>query len=337
MFPLIKAKGGEWVTLMKTATLGGSANTLTAGSSTVTLLYETPTGDINITYYNVTGAPDEVYVDGTNVASSLTSGTPGHIATYPVGYSQVVYNVTLTWTNNTKVVVNSIAMNDSYFSTPGTNNPNRLGVLVKQEKDNATTKDVIFVPTGKEASYYYINIGTPQFSGSYGSGQLQSDSSVTQYVNQYGTFVEYDSDNNGLVTIKYPDTQAIATVAFGSNPTFSVATGTAGTYDAAIKITSPVAKLASEIEGAYPDLSTLDKDLILVGGPCANSLVAKLMNVSNSEPECYQSFTYSTGIIKEYTDAFGSGQKALVVAGLTADDTRNLAAKVMQGTLSFEA
>ena len=42
-------------------------------------------------------------------------------------------------------------------------------------------------------------------------------------------------------------------------------------------------------------------------------------------------------MIKEYEDAFGSGQKALVIAGVNGDDTRALAARALSGTLDYEA
>ena len=96
----------------------------------------------------------------------------------------------------------------------------------------------------------------------------------------------------------------------------------------AVKITKPVAKFANEVSTA-----SLTSDLILVGGPCANSLVATLMAADNVT--C-ASWSFSKGVIKEYATAFGSAQKALVVAGTNAADTRSLAADVMAGTLSFQ-
>jgi S-layer protein (TIGR01564 family) len=121
-------------------------------------------------------------------------------------------------------------------------------------------------------------------------------------------------------------------VGIGSNPRFSVS-GEAGTVQAAYQITTAIAKLASEVNTA-----TLNRDVILVGGPCANNLVATLFNVATTYPECAADFTgLSDGIIREFTNAFGSGQKALVVAGVTADDTRALATRVLGGDLAHEA
>jgi len=160
-----------------------------------------------------------------------------------------------------------------------------------------------------------------------------TDNSVTEYYDRYGTQVKFDSDNQGLVEITYPDNQALAELAVGSNPTFATS-GSGGTVETAVKIKNPVAKLASEINTA-----SLSGDLILVGGPCVNSLVATLvangeLAVTGETLTC-DGWTPSTGIIKEVANAFGSGKKALVVAGSQADDTRALAAMVMKGTLDY--
>jgi S-layer protein (TIGR01564 family) len=157
-----------------------------------------------------------------------------------------------------------------------------------------------------------------------GSDTMTSDNSVTEYYDRYGTYAMYDSDSQGLVEITYPDNQAIAKIAVGTAPTFGTS-GTGGTVETAVKIKNPVSKLASEINTA-----SLSGDLILIGGPCANSLVAELVEdgslTATGETLTCAGWTPTKGIIKEVSDAFGSGQKALVVAGTTADDTRSLAA-----------
>ncbi|RLJ08672.1 MAG: hypothetical protein DRP16_00925, partial [Candidatus Aenigmatarchaeota archaeon] len=162
------------------------------------------------------------------------------------------------------------------------------------------------------------------------SDTMESDNSITLYGDRYGTMISYDSDNQGVVEISYPDEQATAMVAVGSDPTFTTGTS-GGTYEAAVQITSPVAKLDTEV-----DTGSLNADLILVGGPCVNTLVATLLAQDNITCDTWN---FTKGIIKEYTDAFGSGRKALIVAGTSADgkDTRDLAAMVMAGTMSYEA
>jgi hypothetical protein len=162
-----------------------------------------------------------------------------------------------------------------------------------------------------------------------------SDNDIDVSGDRYGTFVSRNSDSQGTVDLYYPDNQVVMAVGIGANPVFSVS-GEAGTVQVAYKITSPIAKTADEISTP----SSLTRDVILVGGPCVNALVATLMDVSMNWPACGEAADLaglSEGIIKEYADAFGSGQKALVVAGIDGTDTKALAAKALAGTLDYEA
>jgi len=210
-------------------------------------------------------------------------------------------------------------------------------VLVLEEKakdaNNNDVQDAIIVTIADgSGSGVDLTIQAPLLTATGASTGYtkESDNSVTVYADRRGTMVEHDTDSQGLVTITYPDEQATANVAVGPDPQFSVA-GEAGTVEQAIKITTPVAKLDNEINTA-----SLTGDLILIGGPCANKLVAQLAEDETTGIPACDAWDLSKGLIKEVTNAFGSGKKALVVAGTTADDTRELAAKVMQGVLSFE-
>jgi hypothetical protein len=150
-----------------------------------------------------------------------------------------------------------------------------------------------------------------------------------------GTYVVEDVENE-IVTVYTPEEPTPVYVGVGSNPSFAAGEGTAGgTVKQAVQIKNSVSKMESEINTA-----TLDRDLVLLGGPCANSLVAELLEMSATRPACSTEFTaeYPTeGVIKVVSDAFGSGQKALVVAGVDRTATRALAVKVMQGTVTYDA
>jgi flagellar hook assembly protein FlgD len=160
-------------------------------------------------------------------------------------------------------------------------------------------------------------------------------SNVYRGMTSYGTLVETDTDAD-TAKIWYPGKRpAYANVALGGNPVITVGGATGGTVDQAVKVTQPIAKFASEITSP----STITSDLILIGGPCANSLVATLMETTAAT--CLADWNaynggITEGLIKEFTNAFGSGKKALVVAGTNAADTRAMAAKVMQGTLAYQ-
>ena len=66
--------------------------------------------------------------------------------------------------------------------------------------------------------------------------------------------------------------------------------------------------------------SYTDKNLIIIGGPCANKAAAAVMNVSMTQPECSKGFSPGEGKILLYDH--GNGNSALVIAGYDAVDTR---------------
>lgn len=306
VFPLVMLQKGEWLTFFDKDTrvpVTDAANTL----------IELPTG----TLY--------VYSDGTNitVGDGTTNSTEGS-TTGPIAFTigTVTYNVTGADNSGSPYVDISVASDTSgtEIAYPG--------VLLLEENDDQSNKNAVIVSVNGDSSNY-MTINTPVFTSSVSLQTWESDSSVSSGGDYYGTFVIYDSDNQGKADIYYPDDQAIAGVGVGSNPTFSVGTTTAGgKYNEAVPITNPVAKLASEI----PQDSTLSQDLILVGGPCANPIVEKLLSeawnktsacdywLSGEDPD----LAAGNGLIKVVEDVFGSGQKALIVAGTNAEDTRAL-------------
>ena len=287
VFPLIKAKGGEWITLTTNVTI------------TDGVTYELPTNS-----------------SFTFDISTMNGTTPQ--------YGRVEYYIS-SENSGTTATLSLADGSGNQIGTPA--------VLILEEKGKDTSnnevKDAIIVKVqdGSGAGVD-LTISTPILTAATkSSATMESDNSVTMYMDRYGTTVKYDSDSQGLVEITYPDEQSVAVVAVGSDPKFTTAAG-GTTVETAVKITEPVAKLDTEI-----DTTALTGDLILVGGPCVNTLVAELLK----DTVTCETWAYTTGIIKEVENAFGSGHKALIVAGTTKDDTRSLAAKVMKGTLSFEA
>jgi len=204
----------------------------------------------------------------------------------------------------------------------------KAAVVVVEEKDAASTRNaitqVIEVESGT-SNKVQIDGTAPVFTGTATTAQKTTDTKVKKYLDLYGTLVTTNTDGQGTVTIAYPDEQVIAKLAIGADPSFSAAAGGEEILSA-VKITSPVAKLASEVSSTAPGA-----DLILIGGPCANSLTAAVLG---ADEQC-SNWPYTTGIIKEVTGAFTDGSKALVIAGTTADNTRSLAADAMAGTLAY--
>jgi hypothetical protein len=212
---------------------------------------------------------------------------------------------------------------DELYTISGSNDPTPS--VINTTASYSTTAGMRLTPTVGAASPYQV--GT---------------NNEWKYVTNYGSYMYITGDNNGKnnVEINNPGTRAApANIAIGTNPVITTTAGAAGgTYNAAIPITNPVAKFASEITAD----STLDKNIVFVGGPCANDLVKTLLNDAwNTTNSCdYWLNTHETlknsgnGLIKIVEDVFGSGKKALIVAGTYGSDTRNLIAnKVIKPTV----
>jgi hypothetical protein len=151
------------------------------------------------------------------------------------------------------------------------------------------------------------------------------------YRDHYTTYgVEVDDVANNArvdrVVLKVPTTQLKGVVAIGKD--ISVG-GTAGSsYSEANPIKTAVAKLDSEVG----DTDKSEKNIVLVGGPCANTLVRTLLE--STAATCLSDFedmgyTSGSAMMKFVEDAWGTGKAALIVAGYDAADTRN-ACSVLQ-------
>jgi len=104
-----------------------------------------------------------------------------------------------------------------------------------------------------------------------------------------------------------------------------------GTYSQVVPITQSITRLDSEVTSA--DESS--HDLVLVGGPCVNTLVASLATASGNSTTAEFPYTCASwpgrnfARIQVVDNAFATGHQALVVAGTRAADTR-VAGNVLQ-------
>lgn len=173
--------------------------------------------------------------------------------------------------------------------------------------------------------------GDSNFNDDLLGGQVGT-SDVYNYLTKYGTFVTHDT-NADKINIYYPGNRpAYALVAVGSNPVWSTTEAVGPTpavsYKTAVPVTTALAKLDSEVTQAERN----EKNFILVGGPCANALVAELaaagkFNYQGSPLTCdaWDARTYAGdvfGLIQLVDNAFATGKVALVVAGSRAEQTR---------------
>jgi hypothetical protein len=215
-----------------------------------------------------------------------------------------------------------IYVTEAPFATAGIQGAEQDGLNVTVTLDGSNEVDTIDV--------------TNDTAAMAGNGLVGKDDTDYEYgVTESGTYVVRNTDSD-TVKIYTPEIPTPVFVAVGNNPAFAAGEGvSAGSVEQAVQIKQSIAKMESEI-----NTGTLNRDLVLLGGPCANSLVATVLNMSSARGQCSTDFVaeYPTeGVITIVSDVFDSGQKALVVAGVDRTATRTLAEKVMQGTLSYSA
>lgn len=160
----------------------------------------------------------------------------------------------------------------------------------------------------------------------FGPFDLEENEDLTQAMTKYGVFFElFDpsvSDEAEDMTVEYPLSQrgARVFVTGGLVTTKEVAGG------AFVERVNPIPVGASLLASDVEDVT--DYNAVLVGGPCANQIAAQLMG--NPTP-CHESVPENKAIIKLYEHA--NKNVALLVAGRSADNTRQAARAVATGEL----
>jgi len=206
-----------------------------------------------------------------------------------------------------------------------TNGP---AVLFMEPKkwDDSTYGDFICVPlTATSGSSPEIKTGTPVISGTNsGFVTFTSDTYKKQAVDQYGSLVTYEdrTNENGAATIAYPAAQ-MKVDAFFTEVGATVTPGSSGS--GSVEELGSVAVTDSEVS------SVQDRNLIVVGGSCINSVAAKIVGGSY----CGAAFTDATKgngtgvgadqflikVVDAATAGGTTGRIAMLVAGYDAEDT----------------
>jgi hypothetical protein len=205
-------------------------------------------------------------------------------------------------------------------------------IVEEQSKDPAVKDAAVFYVQDDDTTDKRLELKTPAYTHASGNKYSEvgtSSTTVAQTATEWGTKIVYDTTSAGTATIKYPDTQLYHLVAVGSNPVISVGASGSVTTDKILPITADVVKLDSEMTST--DKTT--KDLVLMGGPCINTLVAELGTAGDFPYTCANWPGRDFGRIQLISDAFATGKTALVIAGTRAADT-DLAALVVQAGMA---
>lgn len=163
--------------------------------------------------------------------------------------------------------------------------------------------------------------------------EKEKDSDYKTGSTAYGVYVkEYDpssSSDAGSLTIEIPNQQTEAKVyVIGQGTTMQGVVNNGGiTVSEYSPIKVGTAVLDSEVSG-------FGENMIVVGGPCANTIAATLLDLPATKPGCYENFPVQegSGIIR----MIEKGDKiSIVVAGYSAQDTRD-AARIMASHKNYK-
>jgi hypothetical protein len=336
VFPRIEGKNGEFLAITNLTTV--TLNTTTDMPSRI----ELPTGEVSLTPYNFSesGADDIVvtlsaytgYSVGGDVNVSLSNTTVYNITVGKTSIGRTYYGIQPNADNETADIW--VIGNDGTHPSAGADSvPESISaglLLVEEEEGDNNNIYSIFIPANNETSGSTVQImaGSPEFTSPYSPNDaLKTDTYKTQYVDLYGVFVEKNTYNQDSVKIWYPDEQmTIDIFVLGPDGTVSSTGSTSGeTVAKAVPLKAAIAKLDSEIENSHKST----KNLVLVGGPVVNTLVAELAADGKTKDRAwYLEQGAGTAIIDLVEDAFVSGKDALVVSGHSAADTRSAASIV---------
>ncbi len=319
VFPGIKLKNGEYLYLTakdQSVALAASATKtikLPSGAAGGTV------GDIVATA-NATGNVFNITSVGGTATSSYTDA-----AGYNVLVGSQYYNIT--YSGTALAISLATGSTGAEVTTPA--------VMVMEKKDDNSAYNTVVVPTGDDADSITIGSAIYITGANSGSKSSTSDSSVTRYVDLFGTLITVDTDSDGTVTMSVPNSQAIAGVyaleTAADVPAVGVATATGvGTVNQP-SLNGGISKVDTEVTSA----DKTEKNLILVGGPAANALVAELAAANKTHSmDTWMADLVGKYVIQAVEDAFAEGKTAIVVAGYEYAQTQAASLKLATEALS---
>lgn len=196
--------------------------------------------------------------------------------------------------------------------------PSENNISFTTEKlDGSSNTDTVNAGVNWDSANNELDINNSYSTGylyGFDAGKLQVGSAkVEEGYTRYGLYAKwnYTNDQSELHWI-YPEKEIFVEIYVTGKDKFSEETS--------LSAVSLLGKNISNLDNEVTDRKA--NNLILIGGPCANALTAEIM--ANPKP-CDKGFKEGDAIIKLYENAFGGKNTALVVAGYSAQDTRNAA------------
>jgi hypothetical protein len=333
LWPVMKTQRGA-----RFALVGGATNvplTMPVNATVNSTIVELPTGAVNITVeasgavatavaYTLTAVNREDGTTSSVTKTGASSGADQAGVNFQVGRTTaggLYYRVTRVQASNS-VNIALIGTADSLANSTVGN----ASIVLIEEKDDAGNEGAILFQgaTGTSGSNYLTGIASvdPSTADS-GSQTWGSNSNKASTADIWGTLVVRDTSTSAQpwVDVWYPDTQRIASAfVLGKDATTSASSGASG---GVVKSASPVKTALGKLDSEVTPADRSTKNLILVGGPAVNKLVAELATGGKTKArDWYVAQGAGTALIDLVADAFATGKSALVVAGYGAEDTR---------------
>lgn len=301
VFPTIQTSKGALLSFTEPTTINLTDIDM-FGTNAASLYF--PDGD-GYTSYTVTLNEVGNFTIDTTV---LGNGT----ATMSKNVGSITYNFTQTAAHTVRI---NLMDGASAITRPA------LLLFEEQEDDGDAYNEVVVQVAGEGTSASELEVGTITVGQSLGSAlTLESNDDLQEQMSKWGTIVQTDdADASGTdqkkATISYPDDQVEAMV-YVAEADASAVGGSSGAL-------GDIVYDASEVS------SVSNKNLIVLGGSCINTVAASLLG--SSTPLCGADFTAETQVgsgsflISSYASPYNSDKIALLVAGYDAADTMNAA------------
>lgn len=181
----------------------------------------------------------------------------------------------------------------------------------QSEIDNADYEDGISAEVSIQGDELHIDsVEAIQNTQGYVFDQAswETDEDLIEGRTSYGTRTEHETDDEGRLLVRYPSQQVVYNVDVMIGPQ--------------VVSEERIPQRRSDVVGAArlsSEIEEIDRDLIVVGGPCVNSIASSLLD--DPEP-CTTGFQQGIGRIQYFREG---GNDILLVAGLDAIDTRRAA------------
>jgi hypothetical protein len=323
VFPTIETSKGAKVSFVQPTTLsliGGSTTGFATGTNVTGLVF--PDGEDYASTLSISTA-----TLGNVTFSGLASGTVDSTvttSTLAVTVGTVQYNITGTGTVNS-VRINLIRPDTSAaITTPS--------MLIWEESEDTNDREHALIVVAEGAGHDADGTGvstvlsTAGLNGANTFTSLESNDDISELMSLYGSIVQLDTaeSDQKKATIWYPDDQVQAMIYIAEGEAV-IGSGSSGALGDIVFDASEVSTVSN-------------KNLIVLGGSCINTVSAQLLG--SSSPLCGADFTARTQVgsgsflIQSFESPWNANKLALLVAGYDAQDTTNAANALRSNTVN---